>query len=292
MKVTGTKADEIRFDDESSLDAITRQLPEGWYSTFRTYDSCTHVIGLTTHLKRLPHVDASSLRLNLTQLLKPYRPGEARVRVMETRSREFYISIEPLKPLPRQIFERGVRVETTTIQRRDPRVKSTAFIIASDAQRKHLAQEGIFEALLVKNERILEGMTSNFFYILRAERSEESFLRRARSKRASTAGLTSIRPSAQRGMLCTAGRGILPGVTRTMVIRAARGRGVQVRYRALKLDQIPAVSEAFITSSSRGIVPVIQIDDVPVGQGRVGDVTKILMQAYYEYVLTHAEKIA
>jgi len=77
-----------------------------------------------------------------------------------------------------------------------------------------------------------------------------------------------------------------------MVIRAARGRGVEVRYRPLKLDQIPAVQEAFITSSSRGVMPVVQIDDIRVGQGRVGDMTRLLMSAYEAYVRTHAEKIA
>jgi len=64
-----------------------------------------------------------------------------------------------------------------------------------------------------------------------------------------------------------------------------------VRYRPLELDQLPAVKEAFITSSSRGIVPVIQIDDMTVGQGRVGRTTKLLTKAYDEYVLKHAEKI-
>jgi hypothetical protein len=49
-----TTLDEIHLLDEASLDAITRQLPEGYYSTFRTYDGCTRVIGLTAHLRRLP----------------------------------------------------------------------------------------------------------------------------------------------------------------------------------------------------------------------------------------------
>ena len=179
---------------------------------------------------------------------------------METHGREFYISIEPLKVLPPEIYEKGVRVETTTLRRNDPRVKSTDFIAASTDERKHIAKEGIFEALLVKNGRILEGMTSNFFYVAQ-------------------------------GILCTAQRDILLGVTRTMVIRAARGRGVEVRYRALKLDQLSLVKEAFITSSSRGIVPVVQIDDARVGQGRVGEMTKMLMNAYDEYVMLHAELI-
>jgi len=62
-------------------------------------------------------------------------------------------------------------------------------------------------------------------------------------------------------------------------------------YRSLKLDQLSAVSEAFITSSSRGIVPVVKIDDVTVGDGEVGKATKMLMSAYAEYVLKRAERI-
>ena len=64
-----------------------------------------------------------------------------------------------------------------------------------------------------------------------------------------------------------------------------------MRYSPLKLDQLSALKEAFITSSSRGIVPVIQIDDMEVGQGRVGAVTKMLISAYEAYVLNKAEQI-
>ncbi|GAB4458352.1 MAG: hypothetical protein OHK0041_23130 [Anaerolineales bacterium] len=254
----GTK--EVHFPGASSLDAVTRQLPEGYYTTFRTYDSCTRVIGLTAHLCRLPNADASLLRRRLYRLLEPYRPAEARVRLMETKQGRVYISIEPLKLPPPAAYEKGVRAETVTLQRTNPREKSTSFIGASDEERKKIAKLGIFEALLVKNGRILEGMTSNFFYVLD-------------------------------GVLYTARRGILLGVTRTMVIRAARGAGVQVRYMPLKLDQLPAVKEAFITSSSRGIVPVIQIDEVRVGEGRVGELTKQVSAAYEAYVRQRAERI-
>lgn len=218
------------------------------------------MLGLKSHLGRLPDTDASLLRRSLDQCLEPYRPGEARVRVIQTKAGEVYIGIESLRPLPREVYENGVRVETTTIRRADPRAKSTAFIGQSDGERKNIAQRGIFEALLVKNGRILEGMTSNFFYIVG-------------------------------GVLHTAQRGILLGVTRRTVIHVARGRGVEVRYSALKLEQVSAVSEAFITSSSRGIVPVVQIDEVTVGEGSAGDVTKQLSAEYAAYVLLKAERI-
>ena len=59
----------------------------------------------------------------------------------------------------------------------------------------------------------------------------------------------------------------------------------------MKRDQLPAALEAFITSSSRGIVPVVRIDDLTVGQGSPGPVTRELMAAYESYVLERAERI-
>jgi branched-subunit amino acid aminotransferase/4-amino-4-deoxychorismate lyase len=92
-------------------------------------------------------------------------------------------------------------------------------------------------------------------------------------------------------MLCTARTDILSGVTRKTVIAIARGRGLEVKYRPLRRDPLPAVAEAFITSSSRGIVPVVQIDAVTIGEGRPGPLTLELMSAYESYVRKSAERI-
>jgi branched-chain amino acid aminotransferase len=263
------KTQNIRLELEAnSLDALTRQLPDsdGYYSTFRTFDGCRRVLGLTAHLRRLygpvpvPEVSESFLRRQLLTLLEPYRPNEARVRLIMTKQGQVYLASEPLRLLPREVYENGVRLETTELQRDHPRLKSTAFIAASDSERKHIAQEGIFEALLVKNEKILEGMTSNFFYV-------------------------------SDNILYTARDDILLGITRQTVIELARGRGVEIKYKPLKRDQISSIAEAFITSSSRGIVPVIQIDKTTIGQGRPGAVTMELSAAYDQYVIENAEKI-
>src|SRR5215208_617411 len=174
-----TPTQNIKLDMEAtSLDAVSRQLPDGYYSTFRTFAGGVRVLGLAAHLRRLyepvpgANVNASFLRRQLRTLLEPYRPGETRVRAMMTKEGQVYIAIEPLKLLPRQVYEQGVQVETTELERQHPRLKSTTFISRSESERKHLAKEGIFEALLVKNGKILEGMTSNFFYISRAEWNE------------------------------------------------------------------------------------------------------------------------
>lgn len=255
--------------EAASLDDVTRQLPEGYYSTFRTFDGVTRVLGLTAHLQRLyepvpsPEVDGSFLRRQVFALLEPFRPGEARVRTMMTKHGQVYVAIAPLSSLSREVYETGVRVETTDLHRENPRLKSTAFIAASDSERKHIVQEGVFEALLVKDGTILEGMTSNFFYV-------------------NSQGDVS---------LCTARDDILLGVTRQTIIDIAQRSGLNVEYEPLEMDQLDGVSEAFITSSSRGIVPVVQIDEVTIGQGRPGPVTKQLSAGYEAYVLEQAEKI-
>ena len=281
-----------------TLDEVTRQLPDGYYSTFRTFEGGTRVLGFTSHLQRLykpvstPDVDESILRQRLSSLLEAYRPGEARVRAVMTREGQIYVSMVPLKPLPREVYEKGVRVETTELQREHPRLKSTAFIGRSDSARKHIMQEGIFEALLVKDGKILEGMTSNFFYVLRVERNEwRTSATNVVETFASTVGRTAL-PSTQRdAILGTARDDILLGITRDTLLEIARKKGLDVKYQPLKRDQIHDVHEAFITSSSRGVVPVIQIDQVKIGQGSPGPITKELMAAYEVYVFENTEKI-
>ena len=284
----------ISLKDESSLDAITRQLPEGYYSTFRTYAGATRALGLSAHFQRLykpvaaPEVDEMFLRRQLSILLEAYRPDEARVRAVMTRDGQVYLAVAPLAPLPREIYERGVRVETTELRRENPHLKSTAFISNSDSERKHIAQEGIFEALLVKDGKILEGMTSNFFYVLRTPEELQDDAEHA----SSVLVAESTSHSAQRGtILGTARDGILLGITRETVIEIARGRGLEIKYEPLRRDQIATVSEAFITSSSRGIVPVVQIDNVTIGQGSPGLLTQQLGEDYEPYVIEKAEKI-
>jgi branched-chain amino acid aminotransferase len=75
------------------------------------------------------------------------------------------------------------------------------------------------------------------------------------------------------------------------VLEIARGRGVDVQFQPLELSQLGRIDEAFITSSSRGIVPVIQIDQVTIGQGSPGPITKDLMHVYEGYVVERAETI-
>ncbi len=270
-KLSDSSIQKLQFD-LPDLDAITLTLPSGLYTTFRTYAGRTKVIGLRAHLDRL-YLPAKALQMNvvlnrdqlrkvLADLLQSLAPHEARVRLILDTSRErgrLYVLLEALKALPPEIYQDGVRVGISRGSRKKPLLKQTTFITESSSERKRLGGE-TFEILLAHNGRILEGLTSNFFYV-------------------------------RDGELGTAGRGVLSGVTRETVLTIARQAEIPVRYKALTLREAPEIDEVFITSSSRGIVPVVQIMAQPVGNGKVGNITKQLIDRFERKITEIAESI-
>lgn len=252
----------------SSLDLVTGSLPQGFYTTFSTLAHGTRVLGLQAHLDRLyapakkmrlrPSVNEATLRQRIAEIVKDNLPHESRVRLILAKDTgEIFVVVQFFKSLPENVYRDGVHVITSTVERHDPRIKGTDFISKSAEQRK-LVGKDIFEVLLTHNGNILEGMTSNFYAV--------------KGKN-----------------LITAQKGILLGVTRRSVLKIARGQGMSVEYRSPLVSE--KFDEAFLTSSSRGVVPIVSIDDVPVGQGRVGGWAKCLSKAYQVYVQERSEKI-
>jgi branched-chain amino acid aminotransferase len=64
-----------------------------------------------------------------------------------------------------------------------------------------------------------------------------------------------------------------------------------VRLEAINVSDVPRLEEAFITSSSRGIIPVISIDAIAIGSGAPGDKTNALRERYAAWVNEHLEEL-
>ena len=77
---------------------------------------------------------------------------------------------------------------------------------------------------------------------------------------------------------------ILPGVVRGIVIESALAVGVTVVEREWTLDELIAADEVFMTSTTAGARPIVEIDGRPVGDGRRGPVTTRVQQLYAEFV--------
>lgn len=76
------------------------------------------------------------------------------------------------------------------------------------------------------------------------------------------------------------GEDILAGITREAVIEAARESNVRVIERSFTVDEAKRAHEAFLTSTTSYVMPVVAIDGTPVGDGRPGPVTRLLLDAY------------
>lgn len=75
---------------------------------------------------------------------------------------------------------------------------------------------------------------------------------------------------------------ILHGITRAAVLRFAAEAQMQVEERSFTIHEAQQADEAFITSASAFVMPVVEIDGAPVGTGRVGPVATRLREIYLE----------
>jgi len=256
------------FASAPSMAEASALLPHGAYTTLRTYDRGRRVLRLGHHLARLregtvaghaPGLEEPKVRADLAQTLKAFVPGEARLRLTYSKPRLF-VAVEPLEPLPEALYEDGARCISVPLQRSAPRVKDTHFISTAQAAYRDLP-EGTHEGLMVAEDgTILEGLSSNFFAV-------------------------------REGILHTEDERVLPGITRGLVLDLAKGLLPRATG-SVRLDQIPELSESFLTSVSRGVLPVVRIDDTTIGSGRPGPVTRELGCRFDALVEREAEPLS
>ncbi|HEX2444404.1 MAG TPA: aminotransferase class IV, partial [Vicinamibacterales bacterium] len=74
--------------------------------------------------------------------------------------------------------------------------------------------------------------------------------------------------------------GLLPGITREFVFELGAEEGIPVRESTLRLEDLLGADEAFITSTTRNITPVVRVGDQMIGAGKPGPVTARLIAAF------------
>lgn len=136
-------------------------------------------------------------------------------------------------------------------KRRD--IKSVA-LLAQVLAKQEAAQAGVYEAWMVEDGIVTEGGSSTAFII-------------------TGDGRIVTRP------LSTA---VLPGITRQAVMRLAAETGLVVEERPFALDEAFAAAEAFLTSASSFVMPVVTIDGRAVAEGRPGPMTRRLRALYLD----------
>jgi branched-chain amino acid aminotransferase len=197
---------------------------------------------------------------------------ESRVRVILTRGvgkldldpaaaddTQLIVIVFPLGPPTPEMYEKGVAVAIVSVTRNhpraiDPAVKSGNYLNNVLALGEARRRSGAYEAILCGADgSVAEGASSNVFAVIGGE-------------------VRTPPPDA----------GILDGITRAKVLDLGRAHGVPLAERRISPDELRGADEAFITSATRGVLPVTRIDERPVGSGTPGPVTRRLMALYDE----------
>jgi D-alanine transaminase len=84
-----------------------------------------------------------------------------------------------------------------------------------------------------------------------------------------------------------ADHGILRGITRTVLLDVIKAHGLTLDERPFTLAEAHAAREAFVTSASQIVMPVVRIDGQPVGDGRPGPIASALRQDFHRYAELH-----
>lgn len=161
-------------------------------------------------------------------------------------------------PWPKTVqFEQGVSVATYQHQRELPEVKSLNYITGIYLL-PWLRQQNADFVVYHDGTHLRESDRSNFFIV--------------------TADGTLVTPKEK----------VLAGITRAKILEAAHALGIPVSEREVAIGELAMAREAFLTSSTKGALPVCRIDGRIVGDGKPGEITHQLHEKFMELVSVYS----
>ena len=249
----------------------------GLFETMRAYSG--RIFHLEKHLARLSRSatllgleseSTANLEKALYDTLQANNLSDARIRLtlsggegepvpapLAPRSPTLLIIASNYTPYPRQVYEQGFKAIISYIRRN---TQSPASVMKSLnyldnlLARREAKLAGADEAILLNEQGFLaEGSTSNIFSI---------------------SDNTLLTPSQDSG--------ILPGITREVVLELAPSLGIETVERKIAKEELLQANEAFLTNSLVEIMPLTQVSGQNIGSGKAGVTTQRLIDAYKE----------
>lgn len=161
---------------------------------------------------------------------------------------------------PKEFYEQGLRIVTAATQRiqtaaLSPRIKSLNYLNNIMAKLEGL-QAGCVEALMLNHKGEVAECTGDNIFVVRGER------------------MLTPPPDA----------GILEGITRSAVMELAAKEGIDCREATLTRHDLYTADECFLTGTAAEVIPVVEIDGRPIGEGTPGPITKILKDCFHSLV--------
>ena len=161
-----------------------------------------------------------------------------------------FVMCTPIAPIPLN----GIKACTVNDIRWDRCNIKAITLLANVLLRQEAIDEGAAEAILVRDNQVVEGAASNVFVV-------------------------------RDGKIITPAKGdsILPGITRDLVLELATSLGITTEERHIDAGELEAADEVWVTSSTREILAIVELDGKPVSGGAPGPMWKKLQAAYQGY---------
>lgn len=161
------------------------------------------------------------------------------------------VIVAPVRQQSTHHYSEGASLITIDIPRFMPSVKSINYIPAILGQQRACAAGAVEALYCTAGGVISECTTSNFFVVTG-------------------------------GRLITPDQDILGGITRTVTLELAADI-IEVILRPIQAAELSEVDEAFITSTTKEIMPIVRVDGTPIGNGRPGPLTRRLAELFQTY---------
>ncbi len=206
--------------------------------------STEEIEGITQETLRRNNLPEASIRLVVTG-------GSSADFITPPEQPSLVVIVTPVAQYPVEYYEKGVKVVTVPIERFIPQAKTLNYISAIMALQQAKRANAIDALYVNQQSHVLEGTTTNFFVVRESQ-------------------------------LITPKENILNGITRNVVLELAKNR-FEIVEQPIYYSDMNSYNEAFITSSTKEIMPVVQIDDLQISNGKPGEKTQLLMHLFNNY---------
>ncbi|RLA64857.1 MAG: branched-chain-amino-acid transaminase [Epsilonproteobacteria bacterium] len=273
----------IMFKEEAKISVFDRGFLYGdsVYEVIRTYEGIPFL--LQEHLNRLWHsasklemgfpFDQNNIVKEVNTCLGELGKENAYIRIIITRgqgplqldpvsagSNNIVVITREFKENPKEWYKNGVNiiisnVERTSIRAIDPNIKSGNYLNNIMAF-IHAKKQHAFDAVMLNSQGyITEGTTHNIWVVKKGK--------------AYTPPLHA---------------GILEGITRKTVLVLAKKNGIEVEQKNMTAEDLINADECFMTSTTKEVIPVTQVNNAPIGTGEPGPITAKLHKLYQDFI--------
>lgn len=178
-------------------------------------------------------------------------------RFPEAEKPTIFMMTSALEKQAEEIAHQGIHAITLEDNRwQNCHIKSIS-LLPNVLLRQQAYEQDAQEAILIRDDKATEGAASNLFIVLN-------------------------------GCLITPPKGplLLPGVTRDLIVEIAAQQGICCKEKAISREELENAEEIWLTSSTKEILPVTQLNDKILGNGKPGRHWQNMMTAYQSYIAT------